>query len=162
MTTLELRDATKVFADAQIDASFQVDSGRQLVLLGPSGCGKTTVLRMVAGLVEPDAGEILFDGQSIHGVRPELRDAAMVFQAHALFPFRTVGENVEYGLKIRKVAGEERASRTQRALAAVQLDGYTPRWPSELFGRRTSTGRSGPSPGNRTTGAAARRTPELA
>lgn len=134
MTTLELRDATKVFADAQIDASFQVDSGRQLVLLGPSGCGKTTVLRMVAGLVEPDAGEILFDGQSIHGVRPELRDAAMVFQAHALFPFRTVGENVEYGLKIRKVAGEERASRTQRALAAVQLDGYTHRWPSELSG----------------------------
>ena len=134
MTAVELRDATKKFADAQVDASLKIESGRQLVLLGPSGSGKTTVLRMVAGLVEPDTGEILFDGHSMHGVRPELRDAAMVFQAHALFPFRTVGENVEYGLKIRKVAPDERASRTEQALAAVQLGGFSHRWPSELSG----------------------------
>ena len=134
MTVLELREAPKVFADAKICASLRIESGQQLVLLGPSGCGKTTALRMIAGLVEPDAGEVLFDGEVMRGVRPEARNAAMVFQAHALFPFRTVGENVEYGLKVRKVSASERRERADRALAAVQLDGYRDRWPSDLSG----------------------------
>lgn len=134
MTALELRNATKIFADATIDATLRVESGQQLVLLGPSGCGKTTVLRMIAGLVEPDAGDVIADGRSMIGVRPEARNAAMVFQAHALFPFQTVGENVEFGLKIRKVNGAERTERAERALAAVHLDGYRDRWPSELSG----------------------------
>ena len=121
MTALDLRDATKVFADANICATLRVASGQQLVLLGPSGCGKTTVLRMIAGLVEPDTGQIMFDGRSMQGVRPEARDAAMVFQAHALFPFRTVGENVEFGLKVRKVAAADRTERADQALAAVHL-----------------------------------------
>lgn len=134
MTALELRNATKVFADATINASLRVESGQQLVLLGPSGCGKTTVLRMIAGLVEPDDGDVMFDGRSMLAVRPEARDAAMVFQAHALFPFHTVGENVEFGLKIRKVNATERTARAEQALAAVQLDGYRDRWPGDLSG----------------------------
>ena len=134
MTTLELRNATKEFADARINATLCVESGHQLVLLGPSGCGKTTVLRMIAGLVEPDDGDVVFDGRSMLDVRPEARNAAMVFQAHALFPFRTVGENVEFGLKVRKVNASETAERAERALAAVHLDGYRDRWPSELSG----------------------------
>ena len=134
MTTLELREARKVFSAAQIDASARVESGRQLVLLGPSGCGKTTLLRMIAGLVELDGGDVLFDGTSMRGVRPELRHAAMVFQDHALFPFRTVAENVGYGLKIRKVPAADRAAQVDDALHSVQLDGFADRWPHELSG----------------------------
>jgi len=134
MTAVELRNAAKTFATAGINASLRVDSGTQLVLLGPSGCGKSTVLRMVAGLIEPDHGDVLFDGKSMRGVRPEQRDAAMVFQAHALFPFRTVAENVDYGLKIRKMDRSNRAARVAKALAAVHLGGYDHRWPNELSG----------------------------
>ncbi len=134
MTAVELRGAAKDFADAKIDATLGVDSGRQLVLLGPSGCGKTTALRMIAGLEIPDRGDVCFDGQSMVGVRPEARNAAMVFQAQALFPFRTVAENVAYGLKIRKVNADERAERTRQALAQVHLDGYGDRWPGDLSG----------------------------
>lgn len=134
MTKVELRGATKTFPEARIDASLTIDPGRQLVLLGPSGCGKTTVLAMIAGLVEPDSGEVAFDDRSMRGVPPESRSAAMVFQAHALFPFRTVAENVGYGLKIRRVPSDERMRRTTEALASVELEGYADRWPSELSG----------------------------
>ena len=89
---------------------------------------------MVAGLVHPDSGTVRFDGQSMEAVPPEQRNAAMVFQDHTLFPFRTVGENVEYGLKIRKVASAERQSRVSKALEAVRLDGFADRWPSDLSG----------------------------
>ena len=134
MTAVELQGATKIFAEAKIDASLRVDSGRQLVLLGPSGCGKTTALRMIAGLETPDEGDVLFDDESVIDVRPEDRNAAMVFQAHALFPFRTVAENVAYGLKLRRVDPSEREERTRSALEAVQLRGYGDRWPDELSG----------------------------
>ena len=134
MTTLELANAQKIYGSAEIDASLRVESGRRLVLLGPSGCGKTTVLRMIAGLVELDGGDVLFDAASMRGVRPEARNAAMVFQDHALFPFRTVAENVGYGLKIRKIAGPERTERVRQALKSVQLDGFENRWPHELSG----------------------------
>lgn len=134
MTAIELHDATKVYENAQICASLQIASGRQTVLLGPSGCGKSTVLRMIAGLIEPDKGEVRFDGRSMRSVRPELRDAAMVFQSHALFPFRTVKENVEYGLKVRKIAAGERAERTMQAMRVVQLEGFADRWPGDLSG----------------------------
>lgn len=134
MTTLELRDATKHFSSASIVATLRAESGRQLVLLGPSGCGKSTVLRMVAGLTEPDSGDVCFDGRSMHGVAPEARAAAMVFQDHALFPFRTVEENVGYGLKIRRTPRDELAERTRVALASVHLQGFGDRWPGDLSG----------------------------
>ena len=134
MTVVELRNATKRFTDAVIEASLRVDDGRQVVLLGPSGSGKTTILRMVAGLVEPDSGSVTFDGEPMEKVLPEHRGAAMVFQEHALFPFHTVAENVEYGLKIRKVDRSERRRRVASALAAVHLDGFDDRWPGDLSG----------------------------
>ena len=117
-----------------IDVTLRADGGRQLVLLGPSGSGKSTILRMIAGLVEPDGGSVSFDGESMESVLPEHREAVMVFQDHALFPFHTVAENVAYGLKVRKVDASERARRVERALAAVRLDGFEDRWPSDLSG----------------------------
>ena len=134
MTTLELIEARKDFTDASVNASLRVESGTQLVLLGPSGCGKTTVLRMIAGLTQPDSGDIRFDDESVLGTKPEDRDAVMVFQAHALFPFRTVLENIAYGLKVRKVEKAERERRARAALRSVQLHGYEERWPDELSG----------------------------
>lgn len=134
LTTVELRNATKRYTDAVIDASLRADGGRQLVLLGPSGSGKSTILRMIAGLVTPDSGSVTFDGQPMESVTPEQREAVMVFQDHALFPFHTVAENVEYGLKVRKVSAGERSRRVREALAAVQLDGFEDRWPSDLSG----------------------------
>ena len=134
LTTVELRNATKRYTDAVIDASLRADGGRQLVLLGPSGSGKSTILRMIAGLVKPDAGSVTFDGEPMESVLPEQREAVMVFQDHALFPFHTVAENVGYGLKVRKVDAAERARRVGEALAAVHLDGFEERWPSDLSG----------------------------
>ena len=134
MACIELLAATKRYPDTTVEVSLKVERGRQLVLLGPSGCGKTTALRMIAGLVELDAGDVQFDGASVAAVRPEHRNAAMVFQEHALFPFRTVAENVEYGLKIAKVDSTERAARVRAALASLHLVGLENRWPDELSG----------------------------
>lgn len=134
MTSISLDSATKAFDAARIDASFDVPTGRRLALLGPSGCGKTTVLRMIAGLIELDSGDVCFDGVSMVSTPPERRGAAMVFQDHALFPFRTVGENIAYGLKLKGVAADERTMRVKTALNLVQLTNFEQRWPSELSG----------------------------
>lgn len=114
--------------------TLDVDDGELVVLLGASGCGKTTTLRTVVGLVAPSSGDVQIDGVSMVATRPEDRGAVMVFQQHLLFPFRSVGDNVGYGLKVRKVPRSEREERVAAALAAVQLDGYAGRWPDELSG----------------------------
>lgn len=134
MTEVRLLQATKTFADALVCVTLEAEPGKRLVLLGPSGSGKSTTLRMVAGLIALDSGEVTFDGSSQAGVAPEHRNAAMVFQSHALFPFRTVAENVTYGLKIRKLSAAEQAQRCAQALADVHLTDYDDRWPSELSG----------------------------
>jgi len=134
MTSISLQSATKVFDAARIDASFDVPSARRLALLGPSGCGKTTVLRMIAGLTELDRGDVVFGSTSVRNTPPEKRGAAMVFQDHALFPFRTVAENVAYGLKLRGVDADQRNQQVSDALALVRLEGFEARWPSELSG----------------------------
>ena len=119
---------------AVVNVSLDVADSELLVLLGPSGSGKTTILRLIAGLTTPDAGDIAFDGKSILDVRPEDRRAVMVFQNHELFPFRTVGENVGYGLKLRRVPKAERSALVAEALASVRLAGFEDRWPDELSG----------------------------
>lgn len=134
MTQVELRDATLQFPTATVEASFVVPSGRRLALLGASGCGKTTTLRIIAGLAQPDHGDVLFDNVSVLDRPPEQRGAVMVFQDHALFPFRTVADNVGYGLKLRRVARAERATRVNQALSLVHLDGFGDRWPDDLSG----------------------------
>jgi len=111
-----------------------VEDGEFFTLLGPSGCGKTTLLRMIAGFCELDAGEIRFGERRIDRLPAHLRDIGMVFQNYAVFPNMTVAGNVAYGLKARKVTGSELARRVDEALALVQLAGYGERWPHQLSG----------------------------
>jgi putative spermidine/putrescine transport system ATP-binding protein len=108
--------------------------GEFVTLLGPSGSGKTTVLRMIAGFELPTAGQILLGGADVAQRPPFDRDVNTVFQDYALFPHMTVLENVEYGLKVKKVAKGERRSRAELALDAVRLAGYGPRKPAQMSG----------------------------
>lgn len=138
LTSVELRGVSKSFPDTGIDAvvdfSLQVAARECLVLFGPSGCGKSTILRLIAGLLRPDSGDICFSGVSMAGIGPERRGAVMMFQDHALFPYRTVGENVAYGLKIAKTPKKERSERVASALRSVRLEGFADRWPDDLSG----------------------------
>ncbi len=137
MTTLRLQNLTKEYtpeSTAVTDLDLTVRDGELMALLGPSGCGKTTTLRLVAGLLQPTAGDVLFDGRSITHTPPEKRGAVMVFQEHALFPFMSVGDNVAYGLKMRKLGRSEIAERVAEALTAVQLPHFEDRWPDRLSG----------------------------
>ena len=103
-------------------------------MLGPSGSGKTTTLRMIAGFEEPDSGTVELAGQDVVGIPPYDREVNTVFQDYALFPHMTVGENVEYGLRVAKVDKGERARRRDEALEMVRLPGHDDRKPSELSG----------------------------
>ena len=103
-------------------------------LLGPSGSGKTTCLRMIAGFERPDEGSVELAGRDVTDVPPYERDVNTVFQDYALFPHMSVGENVEYGLRIAKVAREHRCRRASEALELVRLGGYEKRRPAQLSG----------------------------
>jgi len=114
--------------------SLIIRDGEFFTLLGPSGCGKTTLLRMVAGFCELDRGRILFGERRVDTVAPHRRNTGMVFQNYAVFPNLDVGGNVAYGLKARKRAKEEIATKVERALRLVRLDGFAGRWPHQLSG----------------------------
>jgi spermidine/putrescine ABC transporter ATP-binding subunit len=114
--------------------SLDIEDGEFFTLLGPSGCGKTTLLRMLAGFVAPDAGDIRFAGKSIVDVPPYRRETGMVFQNYALFPHMTVFENIAYGLKARKRPAPEIRARVEEILASVRLDGFGDRRPRQLSG----------------------------
>jgi putative spermidine/putrescine transport system ATP-binding protein len=116
------------------DLSLEVNAGELVALLGPSGCGKTTILKLIAGLLEPQSGGIYLAGTNIHGVPTEKRGAAMVFQKPLLFPYMSVAENVGFSLKLRGTAPSEIAARVESALALVRLDGYGGRRPNQLSG----------------------------
>jgi putative spermidine/putrescine transport system ATP-binding protein len=134
---ITLERVTKVFAGATRavdDVSLSIAEGEFFSLLGPSGCGKTTTLRMIAGFESPDAGRIRVRGQDITALPPERRNMGMVFQNYALFPHRTVAENVAFGLRMRKVPKPDIAARVREALAMVRLDGLEDRRPAELSG----------------------------
>jgi putative spermidine/putrescine transport system ATP-binding protein len=111
-----------------------VEPGAFVTLLGPSGCGKTTTLRMIAGLAAPSDGDILIKGARVNDVPIHRRNLGLVFQNYALFPHKTVFDNVAFGLKYRKVAKADIAQRVQRALALVQLPQMADRYPSQLSG----------------------------
>jgi putative spermidine/putrescine transport system ATP-binding protein len=121
-----------VVAVAGID--LEVRDGEFFSMLGPSGSGKTTTLRMIAGFELPTAGRILLHGADVTAIPPFDRDVNTVFQDYALFPHMTVGDNVAYGLVVRKVAKADRVSRVTEALRMVRLDGYEKRKPSQLSG----------------------------
>ena len=111
-----------------------VAPGEMVSLLGPSGCGKTTTLRMIAGLEKLDAGEICIGGRRANEVPPWRRNIGMVFQNYALFPHKTVAENIGYGLAMRRVAKPEIATRVADAMRQVRLEGLGDRSPSQLSG----------------------------
>src|SRR3954447_24973491 len=112
----------------------EIRRGEFFTLLGPSGSGKTTCLRMIAGFERPDDERIELAGEDVSRLPPAERDVNTVFQDYALFPHMSVGDNVAYGLKVKKVAKAERAQRVDEALKMVRLDGYGDRRPSQLSG----------------------------
>jgi putative spermidine/putrescine transport system ATP-binding protein len=108
--------------------------GEFFTMLGPSGSGKTTTLRLIAGFENPDGGRVELGGQDVTGLPPYERDVNTVFQDYALFPHMTVGQNVEYGLRVKGVRGRDRTVRAEEALRIVRLDGFGPRKPGQLSG----------------------------
>jgi multiple sugar transport system ATP-binding protein len=130
------RGATKRFDDrAAVDhLDLEIADGELLVLLGPSGCGKTTALRMVAGLEEPDEGEILIGGRVVNDVEPKDRDVAMVFQSYALYPHLSVERNIEFPLRQRGIDAEDRRRRVREAAASLGLEELLGRKPRQLSG----------------------------
>jgi len=114
--------------------SFSVERGSFFSILGPSGCGKTTLLRMIAGFIAPDSGDISIGGASMRGVAPNRRPVNMVFQQLALFPMMSVGENVEFGLARRGLARAERTRRSHAMLERVGLGGAAGKRVDELSG----------------------------
>jgi ABC-type Fe3+/spermidine/putrescine transport system ATPase subunit len=146
---LELQNVTHLYPKSEHPAlselSLTVEPGELVAFLGPSGCGKTTALKAISGLLHPTSGDIRVGGVSTLGLPPERREAAMVFQKALLFPHMTVAENVGFGLKMRKVAHQEAAQRTEKALRRVRMDGYADRRPGELSGgqqQRTALARA--------------------
>ena len=135
-SVLQLTGVTRSFGAvvAVDDVSFRVARGEFVTLLGPSGCGKTSTLRLIAGFLAPNEGQILLQGEVVNHVPPYERDIGMVFQSYALFPHMTVGENVGFGLRMRRVPRNEAAERIDRTLALVKLAGLQGRYPHELSG----------------------------
>jgi putative spermidine/putrescine transport system ATP-binding protein len=133
---VRLSGLRKTYGDVVAVAGIDLEIGRGefFTLLGPSGSGKTTTLRMIAGFEEPDAGVVELGGHDVTRLPPYDREVNTVFQDYALFPHMTVAENVEYGMRVRKVPRSERAGRATDALEMVRLSGYEPRKPSELSG----------------------------
>src|SRR5947207_6025401 len=134
---IKLDEVTKVFDGKVVavdEVTLDIAVGEFFSLLGPSGCGKTTSLRMIAGFEMPDAGRIHVGGQDITDVPVHRRDMGMVFQSYALFPHRTVQENVAFGLRMRDVPKLDIAKRVAAALAQVALTGLEDRKPGQLSG----------------------------
>lgn len=135
-TILELKGLTKQFGETDVlkGIDIKVAKGEFITLLGSSGCGKTTTLRIIAGLEEPDEGQVILNGQDITQTPPERRNVNTVFQNYALFPYMNVEKNIGYGLKIKKVPKDEIKRRVSEVLKMVQLEGYEKRKPDELSG----------------------------
>src|SRR6266849_5879201 len=140
MAKLELENLTKRYPGVvSVDGmNLSAERGEFVCLLGPSGCGKTTTLRMIAGFLEPDAGEIRVGGKVVSSVQsvvpPERRNMSMIFQSYAIWPHMTVRQNVGYALKMKKIAAGDKQARVDVLLAATKLGGQSERYPFELSG----------------------------
>ena len=135
-SAVRLVGARKEYGDVvAVDGiDLEIEADEFFTMLGPSGSGKTTCLRLIAGFERPDDGRVELGGEDVSGLPPHERDVNTVFQDYALFPHMSVGENVAYGLKIKKVAGDERRRRVAEALGMVRLGGYEDRRPGQLSG----------------------------
>ncbi len=136
MVGITLKSVVKRYGEtvAVDNVSFEVEKGQLFFLLGPSGCGKTTILRLIAGFLQPDEGAIFFDDRPVDQVPPHRRNTGMVFQSYALWPHMSVAENVAYGLQERKVRRAERNDRVAAALETVRMSEYRDRMPNQLSG----------------------------
>ena len=138
MTHVSINSLSKRYAGntefALSPMSLSIESGSLTALLGPSGCGKTTVMKLVAGLLSPTAGDIALDGRSITNLPPERRGVVMLFQHHLLFPHMSVIDNVAFGLAVRGENKEQRYQRARDMLERVQLTGMEARKPDALSG----------------------------
>ncbi len=138
MARVEYEDVWKQFASQGAPAvcglSLDIADGELLVLLGPSGCGKTTALRMLAGLEEPDRGDIRIAGASVVGQEPKDRDVALVFQSYALYPHLSARENIRYPLKLRKMSRAEQNKRVDHVADMLGIAHLLPRRPAQLSG----------------------------
>ncbi|QDZ13643.1 ABC transporter ATP-binding protein [Humibacter ginsenosidimutans] len=135
-TAVELVDIVKTYGShrALQGVTLSINPGEFVALLGPSGCGKTTMLRALSGLERVDAGSILIDGTDVAAVAANRRDIGMVFQSYSLFPHLTATQNVEFGLRMRRVDARKRAARAAEALDLVGLASFGERYPHELSG----------------------------
>jgi putative spermidine/putrescine transport system ATP-binding protein len=133
---VRLIGARKTYGDVvAVDGiDLEIAEDEFFTMLGPSGSGKTTCLRLIAGFERPDGGRVELAGRDVSGLPPHERDVNTVFQDYALFPHMSVGDNVAYGLKVKKVGGDERRGRVAEALAMVRLEGYEDRRPAQLSG----------------------------
>src|SRR5918911_1416887 len=140
MARLVLDRLTRVYGTQRVvdSVALEIAHGELVSLLGPSGCGKTTTLRLIAGFVNPTEGEIRMDERVISApgrvLPPEKRQMAMIFQSYAVWPHKTVAENVGYGLKFKGIRGGDARERVGRALRLVHLEGLADRYPGELSG----------------------------
>jgi iron(III) transport system ATP-binding protein len=144
MAGITIRGLSKTFGATEKDVaavddiSLDIKDNSFVTLLGPSGCGKTTTLRLIAGYIVPDTGTIEVDGKVLSApkavVSPEARGMGMVFQNYAVWPHKTVFENVVFGLKLRKIPSAQAKKQVQEALALVNLSGLEGRYPNELSG----------------------------
>ncbi|UXH39102.1 ABC transporter ATP-binding protein [Pseudomonas promysalinigenes] len=149
MATLELRNVNKTYGtglpDTLKDIQLAIKDGEFLILVGPSGCGKSTLMNCIAGLEQITGGAILIDGEDVSGMSPKDRDIAMVFQSYALYPTMSVRENIEFGLKIRKMPQAAIDEEVARVAKLLQIEHLLARKPAQLSGgqqQRVAMGRA--------------------
>jgi spermidine/putrescine transport system ATP-binding protein len=133
---VEIRQVNKYYGDNHVvkDLDLVIGKGEFLTLLGPSGCGKTTTLRMIAGFEDPSSGTILVEGINMENKEPFDRNVNTVFQSYALFPHKSIFDNIGFGLKMKKVAKPEIRTRVMEMLSMVQLEGFEKRMPHQISG----------------------------
>lgn len=132
---VELKNINKTFSDfkASNNVNFGIEKGKLIGLLGPSGSGKTTILRMIAGLENPDSGEIIIDGKIVNNIPASKRGIGFVFQNYALFRYMTVYDNIAFGLKVQKADKKYIKERVNELIKLIGLEGLGKRYPSQLF-----------------------------
>jgi ABC-type sugar transport system ATPase subunit len=136
LARIELCNLHKSFGavEAVKNLSFTIEDGEFVVFVGPSGCGKTTTLRMIAGFEDPTSGEIRIDGQVVNDLEPRDRGLGMVFQSHALFPHKSVAQNIEFGLRMKNVPAPERAKRVRDVAEMVRIAHLLDKMPAQCSG----------------------------